>query len=102
MLEIWTSDRRQLNHVYGELQQMFKTTMAANHPDGHSYTQKKLKLDENQQLTHYTNQIQELISSREETQKIVDKLLFSIDESEGNLNQWITGESAKVLWEWPN
>lgn len=102
MLEIWTSDRRQLNHVYGELQQMFKTTMAANHPDGHSYTQNKLKLDENQQLTHYTNQIQELISSREETQKIVDKLLFSIDESEGNLNQWITGESAKVLWEWPN
>lgn len=102
MLEIWSADRRQLNHVYGELQQMFKTTMVANHPDGHSYTQIILKLDENQQLSHYTNQIQELISNREDTQKIVDKLLSNIDESEIILNQWITGDSAKVLWEWPN
>jgi len=101
MLELWSADRRQLNHVYGELQQMFKAAMVANHPDGPAYTQNILKLDENQQLTHYSNQIQELISNREETQKIVDKLLSSIDESELNLNQWITGESATVLWAWP-
>jgi len=101
MLELWSADRRQLNHVYGELQQMFKAAMVANHPDGPAYTQNILKLDENQQLTHYSNQIQELISNREETQKIVDKLLSSIDESELNLNKWITGESATVLWEWP-
>jgi len=43
-----------------------------------------------------------LISNREETQKIVDKLLFNIDESEAIVSQWITGESAQVLWEWPN
>jgi len=101
MLELWSADRRQLNHVYGELQQMFKAAMVANHPDGPAYTQNILKLDENQQLTHYSNQIQELISNRDETQKIVDKLLSSIDESELNLNKWITGESATVLWEWP-
>lgn len=102
MVELWSADRRQLNHVYGELQQMFKTTMVANHPDGHSYTQNISKLDENQQLTHYTKQIKELISNREESQKIIDDLLTSIDQSEAILTNWITGESAKVLWEWPN
>lgn len=102
MLELWSADRRQLNHVYGELQQMFKTTMVGNHPDGHLYTQEIQKLDENQQLSHYSNQIKELISSRETTQDVVDQLLASIDESEINLNKWITGDSAKLLWEWPN
>lgn len=102
MLELWSSNRRQLNHVYGQLQQMFKTTMVANHPEGHAYTQQLLTLDDNQQLTHYSNQIQGLISNRDETQKIVDQLLRSIDDSESNLNQWITGDSAKALWGWPN
>lgn len=102
MLEIWSADRRQLDHVYGELQQMFKITMSANHPDGHLYTQAILKLDENQQLTHYTTQIKDLISNRTATHEIVDRLISNIDESEMNLNRWITGDSARSLWEWPN
>lgn len=102
MLELWSADRRQLNHVYGELQQMFKTTMVGNHPDGHTYTQEIQKLDENKQLSHYSSQIKELISSREATQVVVNQLLASIDESEINLNKWVTGDSARLLWEWPN
>jgi hypothetical protein len=102
MLELWSADRRQLNHVYGELQQMFKTTMVGNHPDGHSYTQEIQRLDENQQLSHYSAQIKELIANRDATQELVDQLLASIDESDIKLNEWVTGESAKVLWEWPN
>lgn len=101
MLEMWSADRRQLDHVYGELQQMFKITITANHPEGQSYTQSILKLDENNQLTHYTNQIKELIENRGESQQMVDKLLSEIDESEVTLNRWITGESAKTLWDWP-
>jgi hypothetical protein len=101
MLEMWSADRRQLDHVYGELQQMFKITITANHPEGQSYTQSILKLDENNQLTHYTNQIKELIENRAETQQMVNKLLSEIDESEATLNRWITGESAKSLWDWP-
>jgi len=101
MLEIWSSDRRQLDHVYCELQQMFKITMTANHPEGHTYTQALLTLDENKQLTHYTNQIKELISNRGASQEIVDELLSDIDDSEVILNRWITGEKAKILWEWP-
>lgn len=102
MLELWSADRRQLDHVYGGLQQMFKITMAANHPDGHSYTQTILNLDENQQLTFYQKQITDLISNRESTQQLVDKLLASIDQSEISLNNWIRSDSAKLLWEWPN
>ena len=101
MLEMWSADRRQLDHVYGELQQMFKITITANHPEGQLYTQSILKLDENNQLTHYTNQIKELIENRGESQQMVEKLLSEIDESEVTLNRWITGESAKTLWDWP-
>ena len=101
MLEMWSADRRQLDHVYGELQQMFKITMTANHPEGHTYTQALLTLDENKQLTHYTNQIRELILNRGASQEIVDELLSDIDDSEVILNRWITGEKAKILWEWP-
>lgn len=102
MLALWAADRLQLNHVYGELQQMFKTTIRGNHVDGPLYNQNILNFDENQQLAHYTNKIQDLILNRNATQQIVDQLLASIDESEVILNQWITGEDAKVLWEWPN
>ena len=102
MLALWAADRLQLNHVYGELQQMFKTTIRGNHVDGPLYNQNILNFDENQQLAHYTNKIQDLILNRNATQQIVDQLLASIDESEVILNQWITGEDARVLWEWPN
>jgi len=102
MLELWSADRRQLDHVYGGLQQMFKITMTANHPDGHSYTQAIINLDENKQLTFYQKQITELISNRESTQQVVDKLLASINQSEISLNNWIRSDSAKLLWEWPN
>ena len=102
MLALWAADRLQLNHVYGELQQMFKTTIRGNHVDGPLYNQNILNFDENQQLAHYTNKIQDLILNRNATQQIVDQLLASIDESEVILNQWITGKDAQVLWEWPN
>ena len=32
----------------------------------------------------------------------LDAMAASIDESEIILNKWITGDSAKLLWEWPN
>jgi flagellar biosynthesis chaperone FliJ len=102
LVDEWASERRNLNHAYEQLQQMFKVTIGSNHPNGSNYSKTLLKLDTNSQLEHYQTQVQNLINKKDEHKTIVGKLIADVDQSERNLNAWIRSDTAEILLGWPN
>lgn len=102
LIEDWASERGHLNFAYTQLQQMFKSTIVANLPEGHRYPENLIDLEINSQLDHYATQVKNLLNKKDELKNSVSKLISEVEKSESTLNEWIRSEQAEILLRWPN
>lgn len=101
-LHEWSAQRNQLNHVYSQLQEIFRSIIIANHAEGSSYPTEVLELSPNNQLESHQNQVNKFISQKDQIDEAVQKLVKQVDESDDELHNWLVGEDAVALWRWPN
>jgi hypothetical protein len=101
-IEQWGGERRQLNQMFADHQQMFKTTITSNLTGENQYPTGIEQLAPNSQLDHYQVQLAFLMEKKDEIKNLVENLIVQIDESEKNLNTWIKSDEATKLLRWPN
>lgn len=101
-LHEWSSQRNQLNHVYSQLQEIFKNIILAHHPDCEGYPAEVHELSANNQLESHQKQVDVFIAQKEQINHSVEKLVKQVDESDDELHNWFVGSDAATLWRWPN
>jgi hypothetical protein len=101
-LHEWSAQRNQLNHVYSQLQEIFRGIIVAFHPDSEGYPVKVQELSPNTQLESHQTQVDNFIAQKEQIDKAVDELVKQVDESDDQLHSWLVGSDAAALWRWPN
>jgi len=101
-LHDWRAHRKQLNHVYSQLQEIFRGIIIAHHADSRTYPTEILDLSQNFQLESHQKQVDEFINQKEQVDKSVENLIKQVTESDDELHTWLTGSEAAVLWRWPN
>jgi hypothetical protein len=101
-LHEWSAQRTQLNHVYSQLQEIFRGIIVAHHPDGDSYPTAVQSLSPNTQLEEHQKQVDGFITQKDQIDESVAKLVKQVDESDDELHNWLTGTDAAALWRWPN
>jgi hypothetical protein len=101
-LHEWKGQRNQLNHVYSQLQELFRSIFIAYHPDGAGYPTEALELSTNTQLESHQIQVDKFIAEKDQIDKTIEKLVKEVDASDDELHNWLVGADAAVLWRWPN
>jgi hypothetical protein len=101
-LQGWSAQRKQLNHVYSQLQEIFRGIIIANHADSKTYPTDIHELSPNSQLESHQNQVDGFINQKDKVDKSVENLVKQVTESDDDLHTWLTGSEAAVLWRWPN
>jgi hypothetical protein len=101
-LHEWSAQRNQLNHVYSQLQEIFRGIIIAHHPDSHGYPREVHQLSINTQLDSHQKQVDSFISQKNEINESVENLVNQVNESDDELHNWLVGSDAAALWRWPN
>lgn len=101
-LHEWSAQRNQLNHVYSQLQEIFRGIIIAHHPDSEGYPLKVQELSPNTQLESHQKQVDGFIAQKDQIDESVEKLVTQVDESDDELHNWLVGSDAAALWRWPN
>lgn len=101
-LHEWSAQRNQLNHVYSQLQEIFRSIIIAHHPDSEGYPKEVQELSTNTQLESHQTQVDSFISRKDHIDESVANLVKQVDESDDELHNWLTSNDAASLWRWPN
>ena len=101
-LHEWSAQRNQLNHVYAQLQEIFRGIIVAHHTDGASYPSEIEKLSPNMQLDSHQNQVNSFIARQNQVNESVKQLIEQVDRSDEELHSWLVSDDAATLWRWPN
>ena len=101
-LHEWSAQRNQLNHVYAQLQEIFRGIIVAHHPDSASYPSELEKLSPNMQLESHQNQVNSFIARQDQVNESVQQLIEQVNRSDEELHAWLVSDDAATLWRWPN
>lgn len=101
-LHEWSAQRNQLNHVYSQLQEIFRGIIIAHHPDSAGYPTELQELSPNTQLDSHQLQVDKFIASKDQINESVENLVKQVDDSDDELHNWLVGSDAAALWRWPN
>ncbi len=101
-LHEWSSHRNQLNHVYSQLQEIFRGIIIAHHPDSAGYPTEVQELSPNTQLDSHQLQVDTFIARKDQINESVENLVKQVDDSDDELHNWLVGSDAAALWRWPN
>jgi hypothetical protein len=89
LLSAWESDRSKVNYAYKQLQEIFKITISAHHPNGNrGYPLEKVDLPENEQLKSHKEQVERYLNRREELTQQVNKLRDEVRSQRDALHVW--------------
>lgn len=89
LLSAWESDRSKVNYAYKQLQEIFKITINAYHPNGSGgYPMDKVDLPENEQLKSHKEQVDRYLNRREELTQQVNNLRDQVRGQRDALHVW--------------
>lgn len=101
-LHDWSAQRNQLNHVYSQLQEIFRGIIIAHHPESKGYPKEIQELSKNNQLDSHQSQVDSFIARKDDIEESVTNLVKQVDKSDDELHNWLIGSDAAALWRWPN
>jgi hypothetical protein len=102
LLGAWESDRKKINYAYRHLQEIFKITMTAYHPNGsNGYPSEKVDLPENEQLSSYESQVERYLKHRDELTNQVTCLRDQVRDQKIALHNWWQETSTLELLSFP-
>jgi len=101
-LHEWSAQRNQLNHVFAQLQEIFRGIIVAHHTDSASYPSELEKLSPNMQLESHQNQVSRFVAQQDQVNKAVEQLIEQVNRSDEELHNWLVSADAAALWRWPN
>jgi hypothetical protein len=101
-LHEWSAQRNQLNHVYSQLQEIFRGVIIAHHPDSAGYPTEVQELSTNTQLDSHQLQVDTFIARKDQINESVENLVKQVDDSDNELHNWLVGSDTAGLWRWPN
>ena len=98
----WMAQRKQLNHTYSQIQEIFRSTIIAYHPGIVNYPKQLSELPANNQLDDHSVKVKGFIEEKNSLKESIDKLINDIDDSNQKLHDWLSSADAELLWKWPN
>ena len=98
----WRTKREHLNHVFSQMQTIFRSVFEVNQPNGAGYPTQIECLQENTILNNSQLQVDEFINQVNQNQETVEGIVREIETSREELHDWLVGQQAAALWRWPN